>query len=87
MHVDPNVKVLATTTFGGEHAPWIEGAVMPVVWKKMYGKGRVFYLSLGHVAKDFEGTEVLEIMQRGIRWAAVSLHEAPEKWLRPVYPR
>ncbi|MEL7599532.1 MAG: ThuA domain-containing protein [Proteiniphilum sp.] len=87
MQVDPNVKVLATTTFNGDHAPWIDGAVMPVVWKKMYGKGRVFYSSLGHVAKDFEGPEVLEIMQRGIRWAAVSLHEAPEKWLQPVYGR
>ncbi|HAR38538.1 MAG TPA: hypothetical protein DCS09_08230, partial [Porphyromonadaceae bacterium] len=87
MQVDPNVKVLATTTFNGDHAPWIDGAVMPVVWKKMDGKGRVFYSSLGHVAKDFEGPEVLEIMQRGIRWAAVSLHEAPEKWLQPVYGR
>ena len=39
MHVDPNVEVLAITIFGGEHAPWIEGTVMPVVWKTMYGKG------------------------------------------------
>lgn len=85
MHVDPNVKVLATTTFSGEHASWIEGSVIPVVWKKMYGKGRVFYSSLGHVAKDFEGPEVLEIMKRGIRWASLSLHKAPEKWLQPVY--
>lgn len=85
MHVDPNVKVLATTTFTGEHAPWIDGSVMPVVWKKMYGKGRVFYSSLGHVAKDFEVPEVLEIMKRGIRWTSVSLHEEPETWLSPAY--
>ncbi|MCK4500114.1 ThuA domain-containing protein, partial [Candidatus Babeliales bacterium] len=39
MHVDPINKVLATTTFSGEHAPWIKAVVMPVVWKKMYGKG------------------------------------------------
>ncbi|MDD3956795.1 MAG: ThuA domain-containing protein [Proteiniphilum sp.] len=87
LHVDPNLKVLATTTFSGDHAPWIDGAVIPVVWKKMYGKGRVFYSSLGHVAKDFEVPEALEIMQRGIRWAAMSLHEAPEKWIQPVYGR
>ncbi|MCP4539014.1 MAG: ThuA domain-containing protein, partial [Chloroflexi bacterium] len=31
MHVDPSNEVLATTTFGGEHVPWIEGCVMPVV--------------------------------------------------------
>jgi len=70
MHVDPVVEVLATTTFSGEHAFWIEGAVMPVVWKKMYGKGRVFYTSLGHVAKDFDVPEAREIVKRGLLWAA-----------------
>ena len=85
MHVDPNVKVLATTTFSGDHAWWINGCVVPVVWKKMYGKGRVFYSSLGHVAKDFDVHEALEIMKRGIRWAAVSLYEEPEPWINPVY--
>ena len=43
MHVDPSNEVLATTTFSGEHAPWIEGVAMPVVWKRKHGKGRVFY--------------------------------------------
>ncbi len=72
MHVDPYVKVLATTTFSGEHASWIKGAVMPVAWKKYYGKGRVFYSSLGHVAADFNVPEAYTIMQRGIRWASES---------------
>jgi type 1 glutamine amidotransferase len=70
MHVDPLVEVLATTTFSGKYAPWIEGVVMPVVWKKMYGKGRVFYTSLGHVAKDFDVPEARQIVQRGFLWAA-----------------
>ncbi len=26
--------------FNGEICPWIEGTVMPVVWKRVYGKGR-----------------------------------------------
>jgi len=72
MHVDPANRVLATTTFSGEHAYWIEGVVMPVVWKKMYGEGRVFYSSLGHVAKDFDVPEALEIMKRGMLWASRS---------------
>jgi uncharacterized protein len=72
MHVDPNVKVLATTTFSGDHAFWIDGAVVPVVWKKQYGEGRVFYSALGHVAADFEVPEALEITKRGIRWASES---------------
>jgi len=87
MHTDPNVKVLVTTTYNGDHAYWINGAVMPVVWKKTYGKGRVFYSSLGHVAKDFEVFENLEIMKRGICWAALSLYEKGEDWLTPVYKK
>ncbi len=70
MHVDPCVEVLATTTFSGEHAYWIEGCVMPVVWKKRYGEGRVFYSSLGHVAKDFDVPEAREIVRRGMLWAS-----------------
>jgi len=70
MQVDPIVEVLATTTFSGQYAAWIEGVVMPVVWKKMYGQGRVFYTSLGHVAKDFDVPEAREIVKRGLLWAA-----------------
>ncbi len=43
---------------------------MPAVWKRRYGKARVFYSSLGHVAKDFDVPELQEIMKRGILWAA-----------------
>jgi uncharacterized protein len=70
MHVDPSNEVLATTTFSGEHAPWIEGVVMPVVWKRRHGEGRVFYSSLGHVAKEFEVPQMRTILRRGMLWAA-----------------
>lgn len=70
MLVDPNVDVLATTTFSGRVVPWIEGVVMPVVWKKLYGRGRVFHSTLGHAAADFNVPEALAIMQRGMLWAA-----------------
>lgn len=70
LHVDPSNEVLATTTFTGEHAAWIDGTVMPVVWKRRYGSGRVFYSSLGHVASDFEVPEAKEITRRGLLWAA-----------------
>jgi len=46
MHVDPANEILATTTFGEQYDPWIAGTVMPVVWKKRWGAGRVFYSSL-----------------------------------------
>jgi uncharacterized protein len=72
MHVDPGNRVLATTTFSGEYGgtPWIAGTVMPVVWKRAWGQGRVFYSSLGHVAGDFAVLEARTIMQRGMLWAA-----------------
>jgi type 1 glutamine amidotransferase len=62
MHVDPANRVLATTRFGE--------VVMPVAWTKMYGEGRVFYCSLGHVAAVVRQPEVLELVTRGLLWAA-----------------
>ncbi|MDP1732494.1 MAG: ThuA domain-containing protein [Devosia sp.] len=70
MHVDPRIEVLATTTFSGQHAPWIEGTVMPVVWKTNYDKGRVFHSTLGHRATELEVPEMATILRRGINWAA-----------------
>lgn len=70
MHVDPGNEVLATTTFNTDIAPWVNGTVMPVVWKRMWGQGRVFYCSLGHQAKDFNVPEAKEIVTRGMLWAS-----------------
>ena len=70
LHVDPSNEVLATTTFSGEHAPWIAGCVMPVVWKRRWGAGKVFYCSLGHVARDFDVPEARELVRRGLLWAS-----------------
>lgn len=70
MHVDPSNQVLATTTFTGDYAEWIDGVVMPVVWKRRYGQGRVFYASFGHVVKDFDVPEAREIVKRGMLWAS-----------------
>jgi len=70
MHVDPGNDVLAATTFDGTDAPWIKCVTMPVVWKRFWGQGKVFYSSLGHVAKDFSIPQVKEITIRGLLWAA-----------------
>ena len=70
MHVDPNLEVLASTKFSGIHDSWIKGAVVPVVWKKLYGKGRVFYNSIGHSKETFEIPEVWSLIKRGVVWAA-----------------
>jgi len=73
MHVDPAIRVLATTTYPtpgveGPHTPngFIE---MPQVWTKYYGRGKVFYNALGHHADIFDIPEAKELMRRGFKWA------------------
>lgn len=72
LHVDPAVQVLASTWFpvaDGPHAA--NGPVnMPVVWTKRWGRGRVFYNSLGHHADIVDTEPTLTLMARGFRWAA-----------------
>ncbi|NCV21062.1 MAG: hypothetical protein EBV45_03815 [Chloroflexi bacterium] len=70
MHVDPVNEVLATTTFSGEHAEWVKDVVMPVVWKRRHGHGRVFYSALGHVSAEFQVPEMSTLFERGMLWAA-----------------
>jgi len=71
MHTDPGNKVLAVTTVSGiGDVPWVAGTVMPVVWKRHWGAGRVFYSSLGHIPAEFQVPETREIIQRGMLWAA-----------------
>ena len=71
LHVDPSVNVLATTRFpvaDGNYAT--NGAFdMPVVYTKLWGKGKVFYNSLGHVANVFNIPQAWELMRRGLLWA------------------
>jgi type 1 glutamine amidotransferase len=70
MHVDPSNEVLATTIFQTASAPWVNGTVMPVVWKRRYGQGRVFYSAIGHSPKEFDVPQVREITKRGLVWAS-----------------
>lgn len=70
MHVDPSNRVLATTRFTGEHLSDVDGVVMPVVWTRRYGKGRVFYSALGHTDAEFAVVTMATIFERGALWAA-----------------
>jgi type 1 glutamine amidotransferase len=70
MHVDPGNHVLATTTFSGEYCSWITGVQMPVAWRRMHGRGKVFYSSLGHIASEFAIYEMATLFRRGMLWAA-----------------
>lgn len=41
----------------------------PLAWAKMYGKGRVFYSSLGHDAKTWDNPDVYHMYFEAIKWA------------------
>ena len=74
MHTDPANRVLATTAFPtpGAEGPHTENGVMhmPVVWTKKYGKGRVYYSSIGHSAATAAEPDPLRLLVRGLLWAA-----------------
>jgi uncharacterized protein len=72
MHVDPSNRVLATTEFPVAAGPHTGNGRfdMPVVWTRGYGRGRVFYNSLGHQASVVESEPCLTLMRRGFVWAA-----------------
>lgn len=73
IHVDPAVKVHATTqfpVFDGPHSS--NGTVtLPIAYTKMWGKGKVYYNSLGHTYRIFTDIPAAkEMMRRGFLWAA-----------------
>jgi len=61
---DPRVHVLASALH--------KGRAMPAAWTKPWGKGRVFYLALGHDPKAC-GQEIFRtLLQRGAKWAGTA---------------
>jgi uncharacterized protein len=67
MLMDPGVHVLAETDYVYEDRT----VRMPVAWTKPWGRGRVFYCSLGHDPAEFTTyPAALELTVRGLRWAA-----------------
>ncbi|MBW6421164.1 ThuA domain-containing protein [Rhizobium sp. XQZ8] len=70
LHYDPSIEILATTTFSGDYDEAVRNITMPVVYKRHFGKGRVFYSALGHVAAEFEHPWMRTILRRGLSWAA-----------------
>lgn len=67
--VDPAVKVLANSPIHGGELPWLKGTVMPMAWKKSWGRGRVFYCALGHTVDVLAQPPVTTLLRRAIRWA------------------
>ncbi len=41
----------------------------PVAWSKMYGKGRVFYSTLGHTEEAWDDPDIRKMYFEAVRWA------------------
>ena len=80
LHVDPCIDVLATTPVRTSGPHQANGIVdMPVIYTKLWGKGRVFYNSLGHHDDIFDIPQVAEVQRRGFLWAARKQDEKNNK--------
>jgi len=62
MDYDPRAHVLCSALWKGE--------AMPVAWTKSWGKGKVYYLALGHTPKDCRHEMFRTLLVRGCLWAA-----------------
>jgi len=63
--------VLATTCYRVEDGwPWRRDVVMPAVWTRQWGEGRVFVSTIGHKLDDLEHPSVRTLTERGLLWAS-----------------
>jgi hypothetical protein len=63
--------VLATSRFeAGPDTPWRNDLVVPAVWTRQWGAGRVFASTIGHKLDDFDVPEARTLTERGLLWAS-----------------
>jgi uncharacterized protein len=63
--------VLVTSTFEATpDTPWQEDLVVPAVWTRVWGSGRIFVSTIGHKLDDLEVPQVRTLTERGLLWAA-----------------
>jgi type 1 glutamine amidotransferase len=68
LKLDPSVKVLADAmspaAIGGT------GKREPLIWTNQFGKGRVFFTTLGHDSEAWYQAGLMQALARGVEWAA-----------------
>lgn len=79
LHTDPANNVLAVCEFPNprvgvqpsiDPTRTVNPCMMPTVWTKFFGLGRVFYNALGHSRDVLEAEVPREICRRGLIWAS-----------------
>lgn len=68
---DDLIDVLATTTHPVQpYHPWHRPVTSPAVWTRLWGKGRVFVATPGHLPEVLAHPSVRRIVERGMLWSA-----------------
>jgi type 1 glutamine amidotransferase len=63
--------VLATSRFRvGPDTPWRDDIVVPAVWTRRWGSGRVFVSTIGHRPEDLDVPQTRTLTERGLLWAS-----------------
>ena len=57
-----------------------------VAWSKLYGKGRVFYSTLGHTEESWDDPDVRTMYFEAIKWALRMTEGSTASHARPVAP-
>jgi uncharacterized protein len=57
-----------------------------VAWSKMYGKGRVFYSTLGHTEEAWDDPDIRKMYFEAIRWALWMTDGSTASHARPAAP-
>jgi len=69
LNYDNRVSILASTLF--------RGRLWPVSWIKDWGKGKVFYLALGHNVEGCRNPFFKDLFMSGIKWISERRPEPP----------
>ncbi len=63
--------VLATSVIPtGPETPWGRDLVVPAVWTRQWGAGRVFVSTIGHWPSDLDVPQARTLTERGLLWAS-----------------
>jgi uncharacterized protein len=65
----PDLHVICTLDTSTMNGNAYKRPPYPVVWSRMYGKGRVFYTAIGDRAENWQNPFALNLLAGGIRWA------------------
>ena len=65
-----DIHVIAVQETAGLKGPAFERPAFPCVWARHHGRGRVFYMAMGHGIDAWQTEEFQNILSAGLNWAS-----------------